>query len=70
MDNSFFLLQIQWASNENGLAKFQYITYSQKDFDAMNAAYTYARWFALGVEKPNITKNAHPESKFSLHSLL
>ncbi|XP_064635221.1 uncharacterized protein LOC135492603 isoform X2 [Lineus longissimus] len=55
--------QIQWTSRENGLAKFQYVTYSQKDFDAMNAAYTYATWFALGLEKPNITKNAHPESK-------
>ncbi|XP_074653316.1 uncharacterized protein LOC141907538 isoform X2 [Tubulanus polymorphus] len=55
--------KINWASSKNPLMQFVYITYNQSDFDEMNQQYTYARWFSLGVEKPNITANAHPSSQ-------
>ncbi|XP_064635119.1 uncharacterized protein LOC135492532 [Lineus longissimus] len=57
------LKQIEWASDKNGLAKFHYNTYNQTDFDAMQTAYINDGWFDLGIDKPNITQNAHPESK-------
>lgn len=69
----FPLLQ-NWASADHALGQFVYHSYNEKDFDAFfNATTPYSKHFFLGIGKPNMSRNAAPESKYwqtKLDSLL
>ena len=46
------------------MGKIVYQTYNQTDFDKFfNATTPYSKAFFLGIGKPNMSKNASPESK-------
>ncbi|KAL5021154.1 hypothetical protein ScPMuIL_000309 [Solemya velum] len=55
--------KINWASSSNPIGQFVYQTLNQSDFDYFNQHYPYSGRFQLGIGKPNISKNASPESK-------
>lgn len=53
-----------WASSASPIGKFVYQTYSARDFEAFfNATIPYSKHFFLGIGKPNMSKNANPESR-------
>ena len=59
----FSFLQ-NWASSSSPVGRITYQTYDQKDFDKLfNATTPYSKAFFLGIGKPNMSKNAAPESK-------
>lgn len=54
----------EWASPAHPLGTFVYQTYNQTDFDRFdNATTPYSLHFFLGIGKPNMSKNASPESR-------
>lgn len=60
------LLWLQnWASADNPMGKPVYHTYNQTDFDGFDdATLPYSKMFSGGIGKPNMSKNASPESKY------
>ena len=54
--------QRPWASEQNQLGLFKYISYSEKDFDVFGSMYNYNGGSA-GYVKPNLDASAHAESR-------
>lgn len=54
-----------WASDQYPMGQFVYHTYNETDFDLFfNATLPNSKFFFLGIGKPNMSKNAAPESKY------
>ena len=56
------------ATDSSQLGVFSYHTYNETDFDYMASIYSY--FGNAGYDKPNVTDNAHPESKTWLPKLI
>ncbi|XP_021341777.1 uncharacterized protein LOC110442470 [Mizuhopecten yessoensis] len=53
--------KIDWASGPDTFGEIRYYTYNETDFSNMASQYNY--YGGAGYDKPNSTKNAHPESR-------
>ncbi|XP_033729575.1 uncharacterized protein LOC117318725 [Pecten maximus] len=53
--------EIDWASGPDTFGEIRYYTYNETDFKNMALQYDY--YGGAGYDKPNSTKNAHPNSR-------
>lgn len=50
-----------YAASEKNLGVFTYHTYNETDYEVTSSYYNY--YGNAGYDKPNVTDNAHPESR-------
>ncbi len=59
----YSILQLSWIDPGQYMSRFIYISYNNTDFDEFGKMFNFHVNNSTGFDKPNMTVNAHPESR-------